>query len=158
MTSQPAPTSTWSPTQALPTPVDPGLQPKLIQGLQAQFKPATFDKDVGNASGITPVGQNILVKADECAEIRKSGLMLPPDDVEKMTQAAESGCLHALGPSAFRFFEDGTPWTGRRPAVGERIYFEKYAGKLARGDDGAIYRIMDYRAVGAIMQGTEVAV
>ena len=50
---------------------------------------------------------------------------------------------------AFLLNEDMSPWTGERPKPGDRVYIEKYAGKLVKGRDGRTYRIMDYGSIGA---------
>ena len=118
---------------------------KLIKGLQADYEPAVYPGH--NSSGLIVYGKNVLVRMDECATATAGGVMLTEDLRDKMTEGAETGCIFLLGPEAFRLFDDGQRWSGAIPKVGERVYVEKYAGLLARGKDGHVYRIMDYRAI-----------
>ena len=121
------------------------MEVKLIKGLQADFVPAHYAGR--NTSGLVVYGKNVLVRMDECSTTTAGGVMLTEDMTEKMSAGAESGCIYFLGPEAFRLFDDGTRWEGPMPAVGDRVYVEKYAGQVARGRDGHLYRIMDYRCV-----------
>lgn len=128
------------------------LPPRLIKGLQAEFIPAEWSGE--NTSGIRVFGKNLLVRMDACSPKSAGGVMLPEDLVDRMTEASESGCIFAIGPAAFRLFDDGHRWEGDKPTVGERVYVEKYAGVKARGADGALYRIMDERCIsGALDAG-----
>ena len=121
--------------------------PKLIKGMQADYVPAPWTGT--NTSGLRLFGKNVLVMMDVCSP-RTMGLVeLPEEIVERMNEASESGCIAAIGPAAFRLFDDNTPWQGEKPAIGDRVYVEKYAGIKALGADGQMYRIMDYRAVAA---------
>ena len=121
--------------------------PKLIKGLQAEFVPAEWSGT--NTSGLIVYGKNVLVRMDECGDVSSGGVALPMDLIDRMTEAAETGCIYSLGPEAFHLFEDGVRWTGDKPKPGDRVYLEKFSGLLARGKDGGVYRIMDYRCVAA---------
>lgn len=122
--------------------------------MQAAYVVATFEDE--NTSGLEVFGKNILVLVDECANASSGGILLPDAKIEQMTEASVTGCIYALGGEAFRMFDDGTRWSGDKPEVGDRIYFEKYAGIKCRGVDGGFYRVMDFRAVAAkIMPGAE---
>ena len=123
------------------------LQPRLIKGLQADFIPSIWPGK--NTSGVKPYGKNVLVKMDECSAASAGGVMITDDMREKMTEGSETGCIFAIGPEAFRLFDDGHRWSGVTPEVGERVYVEKYAGIRARGADGGVYRVMDYRNIAA---------
>lgn len=123
------------------------MQPHLIKGIHADYIPASWSgKDT---SGVRVVGKTVLVLMDACSPTTKGGINLPEDLVEKMSMAAESGVLVACSPGAFLLNEDLTPWTGEKPAPGDRVYIEKYAGKQIKGRDGQTYRIMDYSSIGA---------
>lgn len=118
----------------------PKLEPRLIKGMQAEYHPATYDPEVGNASGLIPYGANVLVRMDECATATGGGVLLIDDMVDRMTEASVTGCIYEIGPDAFRGME-------HRPHVGQRIYIEKYAGLKTRGRDGALYRILDEKCI-----------
>lgn len=123
------------------------MEPRLIKGLHAEYVPAQWSGH--NSSGVRVVGKTVLVLMDECAETTTGGVSLPPDTIERMSAAAESGVLVACADGAFLLNEDGTPWHGPKPAPGDRVYIEKYAGKQVKGRDGKTYRIMDYGSIGA---------
>lgn len=125
------------------------LAPRLIKGLQAEYIPATWPGE--NTSGLRVFGNNVLVRMDECSSETTGGVMLLPEMVDRMNEASESGCIYAVGPGAFTIFDDGRRWDGDRPEVGERVYVEKYAGIKAMGADGALYRVMSDRCIGAGM-------
>ena len=115
-----------------------GLQPRIIQGMQAQFEAASYPGS--NDSGLQPYGENVLVKMDACAVVRSSGLVLTDEIVDRQNEASVTGCIYAMGPDAF-------PGDQHAPAVGQRIYIEKYAGVKAVGIDGALYRVIPYIAI-----------
>lgn len=123
------------------------LQPRLIKGLHAEYAPAKWDGR--DTSGVKCVGKTVLVLMDTCADITTGGITLPPDLIEKMNLASESGVLVKAAEGAFLVNEDGTPWSGFKPEPGDRVYVEKYAGRLVKGRDGQTYRLMDYAAIGA---------
>lgn len=123
------------------------MEPRLLKGLQADYIPSHYPGS--NVSGLVTYGYNCLVRVDECSPKSPGGVELPPELVDRMTEAAETGVIYFIGDNAFRVYADGALWAGIRPAVGDRIYFEKFAGNLARGRDGHIYRIMDYRNIAA---------
>lgn len=125
-------------------------EPSLVSGLRAQFVPAKWDGT--DKSGIRCVGKTVLVLMDECAEVTGGGVALPIDVIERQTMAAESGVLVKAAEGAFLLNEDMTPWSGPKPQPGERVYIEKYAGKQVRGNDGRIYRLMDYGFIGAVFE------
>lgn len=120
---------------------------KLVKGLQADHTPATYAGK--NTSGLKVFGKNVLIAVDECAAATAGGIMVTDEYIERMTAGATTGCIFAIAAEGFRHFDDGTPWVGDKPQVGDRVCFEKYAGQLQVGVDKQTYRIMDYRCVAA---------
>lgn len=128
-------------------------KPTLIKGLNAEYTPATWNgKDT---SGIRCVGTTLVVLMDECAPKTTGGIELPADMIEKFTMASESGIIVKVSDGAFLLNEDCTPWSGDRPGPGDRVFCERYAGKQIKGRDGLTYRLMDYKAIGAIYEAPE---
>ena len=123
------------------------MEPRLIKGIHAEYVPAQWAGR--DTSGVRVVGKTVLVLMDQCAPKTTGDIVLPEDVVERMSMAAESGVLVACAAGAFLLNEDMTPWSGEKPKPGDRVYIEKYAGKLVKGRDGATYRIMDYGSIGA---------
>jgi hypothetical protein len=57
--------------------------------------------------------------------------------------------LVAVGPQAFGRAADGSLWedVATKPKPGMRVCFERYAGQEYTGEDGQLYRVMDYRSI-----------
>ena len=128
--------------------------PELIKGLQAEYTPAKWTGR--DESGIIAIGPHVVVMCDECAEIIGS-IHVPIGYVDRMNLASEQGVIAQVAQGAFRIYEDGHAWTDYRPAPGDRVYFEKYAGRQVRGKDNKVYRLMDYRCIGAVYEKGDVA-
>lgn len=127
------------------------MQPKLVKFNKVDFVQAKWSGT--NESGYTPIGNKVLIALDKASSISMGGVEIPPDVVERLSMAAEVGLFIAQGEGAFRHNSDGTPFVGRTPQPGERVFIERYAGQLVTGKDGHSYRIMDYHSVGAIQEG-----
>lgn len=131
-------------------------QPHLIKGLHADYKPAIWSGV--DESGIQAIGPHVIVLCDECSDVTSGGVALPIDMVEKMNMASEQGVIVACGGSAFSIYEDGRAWRETdKPQPGDRVYFDKYAGRLAMGTDGRTYRVMTYQNIAAIYKRKEAA-
>ena len=104
-----------------------------------------------NESGFNPEGDRVLVLPDQCAAQSSGGILLPEEVIERISMAAETGVLVAMGPEAFYWNADRTrPRQSAPPAVGSRVYFERYSGGLLHGKDGRIYRVCDDKSIGAV--------
>ena len=90
-----------------------------------------------NKSGMRPINQNVLVKADEVEEKTAGGLIIPDSNKDRMQHAAEVGTLVARCDDAF---EEMKPES--QPNPGEKVFFAKYAGAAIEGSDGETYRLM----------------
>ena len=117
-----------------------------------QIKTKAFNK-----SGITPVGDRVIVKPD----IIKEGLIEIPDAVkDKHMDAQAIGTFIAAGPDAWihrkETIYDMNDNGGKRPAQekiigytepfakpGDRVAFAKYGGLPVTGEDGEKYRILN---------------
>ena len=125
------------------------MEPKLLRTLHAEFVPAPYFGE--NKSGWTPIGDYVLVRPDAIARKSSGGIELPDDLAERMQLAAITGVIIECGDEAFRWNADRTrPYEGYKPQAGDRVIFEKYAGKPILGEDGKNYRILDDKAIGGI--------
>lgn len=131
----------YDPASAPSAATSPELAPRLIKGIHADYEPAQWPGE--NTSGLVPYGPNVLIKMDACAGATAGGIMLADDMIERMNLASESGCIFAIGVTAFGGYGEA------KPKVGERVYVQKYAGVTARGADGGFYRVMDDTNVAA---------
>lgn len=124
------------------------LNPKVLSIRRAEFIPAPFFGK--NESGCKPIGDRVLIRPDIAAS--SSGTIKLPDDVvERAQMSSSSGVIVEAGDDAFAWNSDRTrPFTGERPKAGDRVFFDKYAGKVILGDDGVEYRLMDDASIGGI--------
>lgn len=124
------------------------MKPRLLTVRKAEYIPAPwFNK---NEAGCVPVGDRVLIRPDIAAS-HSGSLELPDDIVDRAQLSASSGVIVALGDDAFVWNADRTrPYGGYKPKEGDRVHFEKYAGKVILGDDGVEYRIVDDKAIGAV--------
>ncbi len=134
------------------------MQPKLIAAkprLQltplAQYVPAVWTGK--NASGILPIGDRVLVLPDKAPGKTDGGIHLTEQQQDRDGLAAETGVLVAIGEAAWKWNSDRTrPYDGTKPQIGQRVWFERYAGAVQYGKDGVAYRLMDDKAVGAVAE------
>ena len=127
------------------------MEPKLLKHDVVTYKPANFSGK--NESGLTPIGDRVLILPDEVESKTSGGIELPDEILHRQTLAAEAGVIAALGDGTFKWNSDKvTPFSGRSPQVGERVVIERYAGQLAKGDDNQLYRLMDSHCIGAILE------
>ena len=101
-----------------------------------------------NNTGIIPVECKILIEPDDVGD--KAGeekTIIMPDETKHREQAATStGTLLAIGGTAFHDWLDE-----RKPQVGDRIVFTKYAGEV-RKFNGKEYRIANDVDICAILE------
>lgn len=124
------------------------LAPRLLKNIQTEYERATFSGT--NTSGIKPLGKSLVILTDRAAGKSSGGILTPDDFTERMNMASESGVIIACGAEAFAYYDDGSKWTDYKPQPGDRVMFERYAGREFQGQDGAIYRIMTYTCIGGI--------
>lgn len=124
------------------------LKPRFIPRLQGTYISAQYSGK--NESGISPIGCKVLILTDEFAEVTEGGVYMTATTVDRNNEGAESGVLVDVGPDAFAVMQSGKPWLSRKPVPGDHVYYTKYAGLVAMGNDGKKYRLMDDDGVGAI--------
>lgn len=104
-----------------------------------------------NESGFAPLNTIVLVLPDTVPAESAGGIELIEGYRDRMEQAAETGTIVALGDAAFKFsFDHIHLWEGRKPSPGDRVLFTRYAGQIAKGDDGLNYRLMEFKDIGAM--------
>ena len=125
------------------------MQPKLLKQLHVEYQAAIH---LGpNKSGWSPIGDYVLIKPDSVAMKTSGGVEIPDDIAERMELAAITGVIVECGDEAFKWNADRTrPFDGYKPQAGDRVIFEKYAGKPILGEDGVNYRIVDDKAIGGL--------
>lgn len=125
------------------------LNPKVLSVSRVEYLPAIYAGK--NNSGCIPVGDRVLILPDMAMARSQGNIQLPDDVVERMQLSSSSGVIVEVGEDAFAWNSDRTrPFGGYKPKPGDRVHFEKYAGKEIVGDDGVKYRIIDDKSVGAV--------
>lgn len=102
-----------------------------------------------NQSGIVPTRFVVLVEPDEEPEFTSGGLMLPRQYRDPRNAAAVTGRVIDIADEAFSFIADPTT---RRPQVGDRIAFTKYAGMAIHGADKKLYKLMNDEDISGILE------
>lgn len=133
-----APRGADAPASALPQ--------RLLQNMQGNFIPARWTGS--NTSGLTPRGPNVLVLMDQMSNTTAGGILLPDAKIDAHNEASETGCVFGLGRTFLRQMDHGSV---DPLGLGQRVYIEKYAGIKAMGRDGLVYRIMDEKQIGGII-------
>jgi chaperonin GroES len=99
----------------------------------------------GNPSGLQPVEYKILIEPEEVEQKSAGGIVLATSTTEKEQMAQVRGKLIAAGGNAF------SDWLPPIPAVGDSIWYAKYAGYVIKGDDGKEYRLANDKDCAAIV-------
>lgn len=93
-----------------------------------------------------PTGFRVLVKPDVLEEVddryksaKAVGLLIAGQSVEREQEAVSTATILDIGPSAWRGFDDGTPWA----KVGDRVVIAKFAGKVVKTVEGTELRIIN---------------
>jgi len=98
----------------------------------------------------------VLVRADIAMSATTGGIAIPEQMQERAQLAGSTGVLIEVGEDAFSWnFDRSRPWQGYKPVAGDRVYFDRYAGKIILGKDGVEYRIMDDKCIGGIEKGSK---
>lgn len=127
---------------------------RVLKTEVAQYDVGEWDGN--DTSGIIPLGDKLLVLTDRASEkVGTKGLIYAPDKTKEVASvASETGVIVAMGDEAFYWNSDRTrPAGGKKPKIGDRIIFERYAGREQRGLDGNTYRLMSDSAVGGFFHG-----
>lgn len=98
---------------------------------------------------IEPIEFNVLIRQDEIPKKTKVGLILPEDQVDKRKHAQTLGTLVATSPLAFSYAD--WPDGSRKPEVGDRVVFARFAGTFvddpAGGEEFRVVKDKDIVAV-----------
>lgn len=93
-----------------------------------------------------PAGHRVIVKPDPIEEVSKQGIILATGNKDRQQDSQVSGELVAVGPNAWKAFDDGQAWA----KTGDRVMFASYAGYSLK-INGEMYRIMNDEDVTAII-------
>ena len=119
---------------------------KVIAEANAPFQ----RKPAPHPSGITPTEFKVLLLPDTVEERTAGGIIKPVERVERDQYAAMEGVIIAASPLAFTY--ENWPDGARKPQVGDRVIFAKYAGATVEGRDGVKYRLVTDKDVMAVLE------
>ena len=94
-----------------------------------------------NKSGLTPLGQAVLVEPYE-PQLKSQVIEIPISARERMTQAEQRAVVIEVGPEAWK--DEKKP----RAQAGDKVMVSAYAGMLTTGPlDGRQYRVINCRDI-----------
>ena len=94
-----------------------------------------------NQSGLTPLGQAVLVKPYE-PQLKSQIIEIPISAKERMTMAEQRAVVVEVGPEAWK--DESQP----RAQAGDKVMISAYAGTLTIGSlDGKQYRVINARDI-----------
>lgn len=94
-----------------------------------------------NTSGISPIRDLILIKAEEEVQSKDSVIILPPGAETKELLAQTFGTVVAMGPTCYAY-EKVNYGVEMGISPGCRVQFAKYQGIIVTGADGQDYRLI----------------
>ena len=102
---------------------------------------------------IKPCSYHVLVRPDNVAE-RQGTIFLPAASVQREQMAQVVGTIVAIGPTAWKGFDDGDAWA----AVGDRVSYAKYGGVLMKDPetDEHFRLLLDKDIVAIVSEGTKI--
>jgi len=77
-----------------------------------------------NPTGIKPIEYKVLIRVDELLDRSSGGIFIPETAMEREQYAHDRGVLVDASEMAFG------DWTGRKPEIGNKVIFSKYAGSI----------------------------
>lgn len=101
---------------------------------------------------IRPCSYHVLVRPDEVSD-RRGSLYVPASTKEREQYAQIFGTIVAIGPSAWKGFDDGEPWA----KVDDRVSFAKYGGFVLEDPETKeqFRLLLDKDIVAIVSEGTK---
>jgi co-chaperonin GroES (HSP10) len=102
---------------------------------------------------IVPTGFRVLVELDRLEKTSTGGIILAREGGDRRHQAGqETATVVALGPTAFKGFDDGEPWC----KVGDRVRIVRYSGNTIEDEKNEkMYSIINDEDVYAVIEDEE---
>lgn len=98
---------------------------------------------------ISPAGHRVLVKVDEVEKTTKGGIIITDTIADRKQEASIYGTVVAVGPTAWKAFDDGLPWAN----VGDKVAFAKYGGFIIEDPDtGDQFRLLNDEDICAVIK------
>ena len=104
---------------------------------------------MSNPSGINPTEFKVLIAPSEVGD-KIGNVYIPQEHQERAQFAQMEGTLVALAPLAFTYAD----WNGcedKKPKIGDKVLFAKFAGFEHKGKDGKKYRVVNDKDVSAVL-------
>jgi co-chaperonin GroES (HSP10) len=108
-----------------------------------------------NTSGLIPTEFCVVVEMDAAPD-KVGSILMPTVVADRDKLAADEGLLVAVSPLAFTY--DNWPEGSRKPQVGDRVVFRKFAGLLRTNkENGKDFRLLNDKDIVAIVDNRPVA-
>jgi co-chaperonin GroES (HSP10) len=103
-----------------------------------------------NDSGLIPTEFCVVVEMDAAPD-KVGSILMPTQVADRDKLAADEGTLVAVSPLAFTY--DNWPEGSRKPEVGDRVVFRKFAGLLRTNkENGKDFRLLNDKDIVAIVE------
>jgi co-chaperonin GroES (HSP10) len=106
-----------------------------------------------NTSGLIPTEFCVVVEMDAAPD-KVGSILMPTVVADRDKLAADEGLLVAVSPLAFTY--DNWPEGSRKPQVGDRVVFRKFAGLLRTNkENGKDFRLLNDKDIVAIVEAPQ---
>lgn len=78
---------------------------------------------------IAPLGHRVLLEIAPIEEVTTGGIILPENKARDIERCL--GTIVAIGPNAWKAFDDGEPWA----SIGDQVLYSKFSGKRVNDPD-----------------------
>ena len=102
-----------------------------------------------NVEELQPVEYNVVIELDRAEERTAGGIILTTEKVDRNRLEETAGTLVSLSPLAFNY--DDWPESARKPQIGDRVHFARYAGILSECAENRWVRIIKDREIVAVV-------
>ena len=88
---------------------------------------------------IKPCGFRVLVELERLEEVSDGGIVIARENKGRREQTGqETATVVALGPTAFKAYDNGEPWC----KIGDKVRIVRYSGNIIE-DDNKFYSIIN---------------
>lgn len=130
------------------------MKQRMYQRKNIAFVPSAYAGK--NKSGWEPAGDLVCVLIDVVDGMlgTKGLIQMTQSEIDTQNSGSTSGVIVELGPDAFLWSADRKrPMGEKKPKVGDRVFFVRYAGEWTMGDDNKQYSIMSDNSIVGIYRG-----
>ncbi len=102
-----------------------------------------------NTSGLKPLGRAVLLKMVEIDELKTVKVVIPENVKRNSATVEQRAIVMDVGNEAWA--DEAEP----RAQIGDKVFVTKFAGFIAKGNDGEIYRLVNDRDIFCKIEETD---